>query len=108
MKKFRKLLVLSFSALLTVGVIAGCNNEETPSESTSTPTSESLSAAPPTPVDPTDVPSEPEQPSDESEPETPSEPSESEPETPSVSDSEPDQPSESDPGRIQYGKGSRN
>ena len=108
MKKFRKLLVLSFSALLTVGVIAGCNNEETPSESTSTPTSESLSAAPSTPVDPTDVPSEPEQPSDESEPETPSEPSESEPEVPSepsesepevpsVSDSEPDQPSESDP-----------
>lgn len=116
MKKFRKLLVLSFSALLTVGVIAGCNKEETPSESTSTPTSES--AAPSvetptveptqqpseipsesTPVDPTEEPtvepseSEPEVPSvpSESEPETPSE---SEPEVPSVSDSEPETPSE--------------
>ena len=37
MKKFQKLLVLSFSALLSVGVIAGCTLPSTSSPAESTP-----------------------------------------------------------------------
>lgn len=48
MKKFQKLLVLSFSALLSVGVIAGCNNPtpSSPAESTPAPESSTVESTP--------------------------------------------------------------
>ena len=48
MKKFQKLLVLSFSALLSVGVIAGCNNNtpSSPAESTPAPESSTVESTP--------------------------------------------------------------